>query len=259
MKNNYSKLMNQLDRIIEENRFKQNLLELIKKFIYQYNCECQLHKGYAIFMGKLNDDIYDLKVTFNNNVVQYAYSSSNVKDNEAGIYKKTGNQTFTNVCKYTIKSHEKQSTLTKKHTISVFDNDMIEQFKYVANDYQSYCINDGKKCFTPNNSLAFNNMLNIRKQIRTREDNIIDIIEKKYYNDNMKQHDEKSYGIAPNINNDPYAQLTSIGNLDNHYIPYGGEYNNISRETYLKYIHGEIDDKELFKNYKSYVKHPLII
>lgn len=258
MKSNYSKLMNQLDQIIKENRFKQNLLELINKFIYQYNCNWELHKEYAIFTSKLNEDTYDLKVTFNNNVAQYVYSSSTVKDNEAGIYKKTENQVFTNVCKYTIKHHEKQSHLIKEHTISVFDNDMIEQFKYVANDYQSYYIMDGKKYFTPNDSLAFNNMINIRKQIRTRADNIIDITEKRYYNDNMKQFDEISYGIAPNINNDPYAQLTSHENLDNHYIPYGGEYNGISRKEYLAYMHKDIDDKKLFKNYKRIAKLPLV-
>lgn len=251
MKSNYSKLINQLDQIIKEDRFKQNLLELINKIIYQYDCDWQLHKGYAIFTGKLNGDTCDLKVTFNNNVVQYVYSSSNIKDNEAGIYKETKKHTFTNICKYTITNHKKQSKLTKEHTISIFDNDMVEQFKYVANDYQSYYIKDGKKCFTPSDSLAFNNMLNIRKQIRTKGDNIIAITEKRYYNVNMKQHDEVSYGIAPNI------KLTSVGNLDNRYIPYGGEYNGISHETYLNYMHGSIDDEELFKGYKRIAKLPL--
>lgn len=258
MGNNYSKLINQLDQIIKENGFKQNLLELIKKCIYQYDCSEQLHKGYAIFTSKFNGNIYDLKVIFSDNEVKYVYSSSDAQDNETGIYKKTVNQTFTNVCKYTIANHGKQSHLTKEHTISIFDNNMVEQFKYVANDYQSYYIKDGEKCFTPNVSIAFNNMLNIRKQIRTREDNIICITEKRYYNDNMKPHDEIAYDIAPNINNDPYAQLTSTGKLDNHYIPYGGVYNSISRETYLDYMHQDIDDKKLFENYKSLAKRPLI-
>lgn len=259
MKGNYDKLVNKLNKTIKEERFRNNLLKLITKFVDKQNCSWYLYKKYAIFTGFIDNCSCDLKITFENNTVQYVYFSINGKDNEVGTYKKTKKQAFTNVCKYTIEDYVKQSNLTKKYTISVFDNNMIEQFKYVANDYQSYYIKDGKKCFTPNDCLAFNNMLNIRKQIRTREDNIIDIIEKRYYNDNMKQYDEISYGIAPNINNDPYVQLTSTGKLDNHYIPYGGEYNNISHETYLKYMHGEIDDKELFKNYKSYVKRlPLV-
>lgn len=257
MKNNYSELLERLNKIIEEDRFRKHLLELIENFIIQYSRNCELHKGYAIFTSKIKGITYDLKITFNSNIVQYVYTSSNIKDNEAGIYKKTKNHFFTNVCQYTIENYGTQSNLTKEHVISVFDKAMIEQFKYVANDYQTYYIKDGKKCFTPNNALAFNNMLNIRKQIRTREDNIIDITEKRYYNDNMKQYDELSYGIAPNINNDPYVQLTSTGKLDNRYIPYGGEYNSISHETYLDYMHGKIDDKELFKGYKRIITIPL--
>lgn len=211
------------------------------------------------FISKIGNCTYSLKITFGpNNKVNYLYSSSNDDIIDTGTYYKTKNHTFTRVYKYTIENYKHQSNFKQESTISVFNENMIEQFKYVANDYQSFYINDDEKCFTPNDSLAFHNMLDIRKQIRTREDNIIQITEKKYYNDNMKQYDEVSYGIAPNINNDPYAQLTSHGNLDNHYIPYGGEYNSISRETYLDYMHQDIDDKKLFENYKSLAKRPLI-
>ncbi len=238
---------------------KKNLLELITKFIDEYNCSWQFHKTHAVFTSTIDNCIHDLKIILNNNQVQYVYSSSDVINNEAGIYKESKNNTFTNVCKYTIENGKSQANLTKEHTISVFNNDMIEQFKYVANDYQSYYINNGQKCFVPNDFLAFHNVLNIRKQIRTREDNIIEITETKYYNDNMKSNNELHYRVAPNINNDPYVQATSHSKLDNRYIPYAGEYNSISHQTYLNYMHGLIDDTELFKDYKRIIKRfPLI-
>ncbi len=258
MENNHYKLISKLEKIIKEEKFKQNILKLITSFINQYGCSWQLHKKYAIFTHQVGDCTYDLKIIFTTNKVQYVYSSSDIVNNETGIYKKLKTHIFTNIIKYTIENYEHQSNLTKEHAISVFNKNMIEQFKYTAKDYQSYYIRDGQKCFTPNDCLAFNNMLNIRKQIRTRENNIIDIVEKRYYNDNMKKNNEVSYGIAPNINNDPYSQILRSEKVDDRYIPFGGEYNSISHETYIDYMNGKISDEELFKNYKSLRRLPFI-
>ncbi len=249
-------LIDQLNEIIREDKFRENLIKLIENFIKndKYSCHsCQIFKKHALFTTKIGDCSYDLRIVFDNSLglVEYDFTSSDARNNQAGSYKKTKNHTFTNVCEYKFEGGKYQTNLEKKHTISVFNKDMIEQFKYVANDYQSYYINDGKKCFIPSNARAFQNVLNVRKQIRTRGDNIIEIVKTQYYNDNMKQYDELFYGIAPNINNDPYVQLTSTGKLDNRYIPYAGEYNSISHEKYLDYMHGNIDDDELFKDYKQ--------
>lgn len=249
-------LIDKLNEIIREDKFRENLINLIENFIKNDKSRCQIGKKHALFTTKIGDCSYDLRIVFDNNLIEYDFTSSDAKNNQAGSYKKTKNHAFTNVCEYRLGGSKYQTNLEKTHTISVFNKDMIEQFKYVATDYQSYYINDGKKCFIPSNARAFQNVLNVRKQIRTREDNIIEIVETKYYNDNMKQYDELFYRIAPNINNDPIAQLTSTGKLDNHYIPSGGDYMGISHEKYLDYMHGKIDDDELFKGYKRITKMP---
>ena len=246
----FNKFINQINFVTTDNHFKDTLEKLIlqmKDMNYNSTISYSNYKkrGYLILTGRKNNQEYDLKIIINNNDIEFAFCSDNSCYNKFGKFYKTENHEISKLCDYKIIKHENYNEMITNQEISVFNDQSIETFKYTLNDCQNYQIKDGKKVFIQNNDLAFESVLNIRKQIRTKSDNLINIEEKSYYNDNMKEKNNVEYSIGYNYS---YGEK---------YIPYGGEFSIIPKQKYLDFITGVINEKELFENYKI-IKHVFI-
>ena len=231
-----------LNKQIKDQRFKEKIENLIDRYIFGFNYNI---KNFTIVENNLifRDKNINLNIIVLPDFISYSLYINDNKTEilETGKYEISNTDIITTYNSKTItrcKSHIDSKIIQK---ICILNKNLIQTYDEEIYDYQEYTVKNNQKIYMLNDTIAFHNVKNRRRKYRTQNNNIINIDENTYYNDNMQCYNNILYSIG--LNCDPH----------NNYLPYGGEFNLISEEKYLEFIKGIITEEDLFKGYKRFV------